>query len=276
MHRPQSNKRMDRSLETLRLRVEQQHRRRAAGIASALFLAVLALCFFLTAYSISIPPPGDQYVAVGLADFGEVDAASGDNETEVPSEEVQEAVEEATASSEVVETPTVEEVVTQASSEVSVPTSTDPVEDETPEKPVEQEQTVSSALSNAFSALNAGGGGSQGSSNDGAGNEGDPEGDLFAEGTTVGNLTFGIEAGGKMLGRPQQEEDPKKSGYIRVDLLVGPDGKVLTAKYDPKNSTLTDTYHVAIAEKSAKTATFDVNRAVPRRRAYIVFHYVLE
>lgn len=267
---------MDRSLETLRLQVERQHRRRAAGLSSALFLAILALCFFLTAYSISIPPPGDQYVAVGIADFGEVDEAAGETESEVPSETVQEAVEEATASSEVVETPAVEEVVTQSSSEVSVPTSPDPVEQETEQEPVEQQQTVSTALESRLNALTAGGGGSQGSQSTGSGNEGDEEGDMFERGTTVGNVEWGISDGGSIVGRPQQEEDPKKSGYVRVDLTVGPDGKVLTAKYDPKNSTLTDTYHVAIAERSAKTATFDVNRAVPRRQAYIVFHYVLE
>ncbi len=267
---------MNRSLETLRLQVERVHQRRAAGISLALFLAVVALCFFLTAYSISIPPPGDQYVAVGLADFGEVDAAAGENETEVPSEEMQEVVEESVASSEAVETPPVEEVVTQTESEVAVPTSPDPVVDEPDTKPDEPEQTVSTALSNRLNALTAGGGGSQGTASEGTGNEGDPEGDMFESGTTVGNLTFGISDGGDMLGRPQQEKDPSATGVVRVKLMVDPDGKVISAKYDPEHSTLTDSYHIKIAQDAALTATFTPNRTVPRRTAYIEFHYELE
>jgi outer membrane biosynthesis protein TonB len=267
---------MNRSLETLRLQVERAHQRRAAGISSALFLAVLALCFFLTAYSISIPPPGEQYVAVGLADFGEVDAAAGENETEVPSEEMQEVVEESVASSEAVETPPVEEVVTQAESEVAVPTSPDPVVEETDEEPDEPEQTVSTALSNAFSALSAGGGGSQGTASQGTGNEGNPEGDMFESGTTVGNLTFGISDGGEIVGWPKQEKDPSATGVVRMKLTVDSEGKVLTAKYDPENSTLTESYNIQIAHEAALTTTFTPNPAMPRRTAYIEFHYELE
>ena len=267
---------MNRSLETFRLQVERAHQRRAAGISLALFLAVVALCFFLTAYSISIPPPGDQYVAVGLADFGEVDAAAGENETEVPSEEMQEVVEESVASSEAVETPPVEEVVTQTESEVAVPTSPDPVVDEQDTKPDEPEKTVSTALSNRLNALTAGGGGSQGAASEGAGNEGDPEGDMFKTGTTVGNFTSGITHGGRMLGVPKQEKDPVSTGVVRMLLMVDPDGKVLSAKYDPEHSTLTDSYHIQIAHDAALTATFTIDRTVPRRTAFIEFRYELE
>jgi hypothetical protein len=267
---------MSRTLEALRIQVERTHRRRAAGLASVLFLCALVLCFYLTAYSISIPPPGEQYVAVGLADFGNTQEASGDVESEVPSEVVQEAVQEESASAEAVETSSVEEVVTQAQSEVAVPTNTEPVETETDPEPDDPNKSVSTALSSRFSSLQSGGGGSQGSEAEGAGNEGNEEGDMFENGTTVGNLTFGISDGGKMLGRPQQEKDPTASGVVRVNLTVGPDGKVLTTKYDPTHSTLGDSYHVRIAEEAAKTAIFAPNSTVPRRTAYIEFRYILE
>jgi outer membrane biosynthesis protein TonB len=267
---------MNRSLESLRLQVERAHQRRAAGISLALFLAVLALCFFFTAYSISIPPPGDQYVAVGIADFGEVDRASGDNESEVPSEMLQEAVEEAVASSETAVTPEVEEIVTQAESEVSVPTSPDPTQEKQDQEPEDPAQTVSTALSSRLGALSAGGGGSQGTSSEGTGNEGDEEGDMFANGTTVGNVTWGIIGGGEILGYPQQEKDPTATGTVRVLLVVDGNGKVLTADYDPINSTLTDVYHVRIAQEAAKTATFSPDRSKVRRRAFLDIRYELE
>lgn len=267
---------MIRSLETLRLEVERKQQRRAAGITGALFLAVVALCFFLTAYSISIPPPGDQYVAVGIADFGEVDRAAGEDESEVPSEVLQEAVEEAVASSEVTDVAQVEEVVTQAESEVAVPTNPDPVDPVTSEEPVETQPTVSTALSNAFTSLNAGGGGSEGTASDGAGNEGDEEGDMFQNGTTVGNVTMGISGGGKILGWPQQDKDPTATGVVRVLLTVGPDGKVVTARYDPAHSTLTDSYHIRIAQEAAKTATFNPDASKVRRTAFIDIRYELE
>jgi len=267
---------MNRSLETLRLQVERVQRRRAAGISLALFLAVLALCFFLTAYSISIPPPGDQYVAVGLADFGEVDGATGDTETEVPSEQVQEAVEESVATTQTVDTPEVEEVVTQAESEVSVPTNPDPVLEEQEEEPEEPEQTVSTALGNRLDRLSAGGGGSQGTQQQGTGNEGNPEGDMFASGTTVGNVTMGCSHGGKVVGLPVQDKDPTATGVVRVKLTVDSEGKVLTAKYDAEHSTLADSFHIRIAQEAAMTAKFDVNRSQIRRTAYIEFRYELE
>ena len=65
-----------------------------------LFVGVLALCFFLTAFTIQDPPPGEQFVAVGFADLGSTEEAAGNVESETPSEVVQEAEEEAVAASE--------------------------------------------------------------------------------------------------------------------------------------------------------------------------------
>ena len=56
------------------------------------FSGVVVACFFLVTFTKSIPPPGEQYVAVGFADLGDVENAAGDVESEVPSETVEEVV----------------------------------------------------------------------------------------------------------------------------------------------------------------------------------------
>ena len=72
----------------------KKHKRKASILTAVIFMCILVLCFFLTAFTIQDPPPGEQYVAVGFADLGEVKDAGGETETEVPSEIVEEVVEE--------------------------------------------------------------------------------------------------------------------------------------------------------------------------------------
>ena len=90
---------MEAPMEIRRLEVEKRNQKTAAGVAAFLFLGVLVACFFITAFTISNPPPGQQFVAVGFADLGDVEQASGDVDSEAPSEIVEDAVEEAVAES---------------------------------------------------------------------------------------------------------------------------------------------------------------------------------
>ena len=102
-------------LEQSRLSLEKRNKRQAAVLSGLLFAAVLVLCFFLTAFTIQGPPPGEQFVAVGFADLGSTEEAGGVTESEAPSEVVQEAEEEEVAAAEPVpEAPeAAEEVATQ-------------------------------------------------------------------------------------------------------------------------------------------------------------------
>ena len=87
-------------MSSQRAEIEKKDRQKAAVLSALIFAGIVVLCFILTAFTIQDPPPGEQFVAVGMADFGNTYDAGGDNETEVPSEEVQEVVEEETAQSE--------------------------------------------------------------------------------------------------------------------------------------------------------------------------------
>ena len=75
---------MNAGMESRRLEGEQSNRRKAVALTSVIFIAVLILCFFLTAFTMSIPSPGEQFVAVGFSDLGDTEQASGENESETP------------------------------------------------------------------------------------------------------------------------------------------------------------------------------------------------
>ena len=144
-------------LEKRRQEGEKKDRIKAAILAFFSFVGVVLACFFLVAFTKTIPPPGEQFVAVGFADIGDVAEAAGEVESEVPSETVEEVVQPEVSQSEPVESAVGEEVVTQEQSDVSVTTSPEPVTEPDPEP--EPERTVDSRLSNAFSALAQRGGG---------------------------------------------------------------------------------------------------------------------
>ena len=74
--------------------------------------------------------------------------ASGDVESEVPSETVEEVIQPEIAQSDAIATPVEEEVVTQSESEVSVPSNPEPVESTEPEP--EPERQVNPLLTNAL------------------------------------------------------------------------------------------------------------------------------
>ena len=141
--------------KTLHERNEKKNRIRAGVMTGIVFSAVLLLCFFLVAFTIQDPPPGEQYVAVGFADIGSVDDAGGVTESEIPSELVEEVIEEAITKPTVVTPVVAEEVVTQDQSEVSIPV--EKTEDE--EIPVEEEPIRTSEAANLIRSNSASNGG---------------------------------------------------------------------------------------------------------------------
>jgi hypothetical protein len=262
-------------LEKRRQEIEKKDRVKAGILAFLSFSGVVVLCFFLVAFTKSIPPPGEQFVAVGFADVGEVSEASGNVESEVPSETVEEVVQPETAQSESVETPAVEEVVTQVESEVSVPSNPDPVS--TPEPDPEPERQLNSRLSNAFNALaQSGGGGSEGAAESGAGNEGADDGRIDGRGVVSGdNGDFSLD-GGKIKGYPIQEEIPNKEGVVRVKIVVDKYGKVTSATYDGAGSSTADSELIEMACRAAKTTTWTENLARPIRTGFVTIRFELE
>ena len=267
---------MNVGMESRRLEVEKSNRRKAGALTSVIFISVLILCFFLTAFTMSIPTPGEQYVAVGFADLGDTEKASGDNESETPSETVQEAVQPETASSEAIETTSTEEVATQESSEVAVPAQPEPVEEPDPEP--DPEPTVSSALSNRLNALlSSGGGGSQGESEEGTGNEGNDDGRIEGRGVVSGdNDDYALDGGGACVGKPILDENPRQKGVVRLNIIVDKAGNVTSAIYDGKNSTITDSEHVQLAIRAVKRAKFEPDQTRPLRRGTYDVRFELE
>lgn len=253
--------------------IEREDRRKAMVLSAVIFLLVVLACFLLTAFTIQDPPPGEQYVAVGMADFGDVDEASGDNESETPSEEVEEVVDREVSQPTQNESAP-EEIVTQESSEASVSTSTKP--DPDPEPDPDPDPQVSSNLSNALNQINSsGGGGSQGN-NQGTGNEGDPGGQIDGMGVVQGDGVGFSLAGRGMEGRPRLSEDPKEEGTVVLTIYVDPDGKVTRTSRDYAKSTTSSNQLFQLAEKAAKTARFSVKRDAPaEQKGQMTFRFKL-
>ena len=257
---------------TERAAEERRVKQKAGAMAGILFLGVTVLCYFLTAYTLMDPPAGDQYVAVGMADLGNSLTASGDTESDVPSETVNEAMQPQQATSASMQNAS-SQVVTQAQSAISNPSQQQAAN---PNQQGQQSGSqVSSSLSSRLSSLNSGGGGSQGSGQTGTGNEGLENGEPFTTGSD-GNSDWGLQ-GGDMIGKPQLDEKPTKAGLIRMNIRVDKQGNVIgIPEYDPKGSSLADARSIDLARRAAKTARFTKSTTLPVRSGYIVIRFELK
>ena len=267
---------MEGTLEHARLHQEKRNRRQAATLSALLFVTVLVACFFLTAFTTQEPPPGERFVAVGFADLGSTEEAGGDVETEVPSEIVQEAVEEEALSNEPEQPMVQEEVVTQATSDVAVQSAPDPKPDPEPDPEPEREDRTAHLFRNP-GAQSAGGGGSQGVAS-GVGNEGDEAGKIEGRGLVSGDFGDAMLRGGTMIGEPKLDEKPRQEGSVRINIVVDASGSVIQAvpDYQSALTTIRDSHHVQLAMRAAKTAKFDSDATKPRRSGYITIRFDLE
>jgi hypothetical protein len=254
--------------------VLQKDRRKAMLISALIFLGVVAVCFFLTAFTIQDPPPGDQFVAVGMADFGDVLEAGGDNESEVSSEEVQEVVDqEQSQTSETSDAST--DVATQNTSDMSVPSTPKP----NPKPKPKPDPQPSNALSNALSNMNSsnGGGGSDGNS-EGVGNEGDKNGQIDGSGAVQGDGVGFSLAGRGLIGRPKLTENPQEEGIVVLNVFVDRNGKVIRTTRNYVKSKVSGQGHTlfALAEAAAKTAKFSVKNDAPaEQKGEMTFRFEL-
>lgn len=264
------------SQNTSREELEKRDKRTGLIVTAAVHVVLLALLYFLAAYTISIPPPGDLYVEMAMADYGFDDRGSGEFETEVPSENREEVVDEQTSqSTQNVQTTQAPPVVTQQTSTVSTPSNTNP---KPTDKPVEDpDPQISNELSNVLNQINqSGGGGSEGQSQ-GPGNEGNPDGNIEGKGVVGGKDGIGWELSGRgMVGEPRLSEKPKEEGRIVLDVYVDRDGKVVRAEYNPGLSNSGSSYLVELAKKAALTARFNAKSNAPgQQKGQMTFNFKL-
>lgn len=249
----------------------QKDRRKAMLLAASIFIMVVLMCFFLTAFTIQDPPPGEQYVAIGMADFGDVLEAGGDSESEVPSEEQSNQEQsQATESSDAAT-----DVATQTSSDVSVSSSPKP----TPKPKPKPDPQPSDALNNALNNMNSsnGGGGSDGNSA-GVGNEGDQNGQIDGSGAVQGDGVGYSLAGRGLIGRPKLTSNPQEEGIVVLNVFVDRNGKVIKTTRNYVKSKVSGQGHnlFALAEQAAKTAKFSVkNDAPPEQKGEMTFRFEL-
>lgn len=257
--------------------LEKKDRRKAAIGAILSSAAILAACIFLVAFQEVTPPPGERFVAVGVADFGNVEEAGGDRETEVPSERVEEVVEQEVSESVVEEVAPVEAVVTEASSEVDVPTQEEVVEEVTEVEETDPDPEISQDLSNALSQLfnNSGGGGSEGEQS-GVGNSGAEDGKIEGAGVVSGDFGDSFLEGGTMIGEPNLDRKPDEEGVVRMKIYVDKSGAVTDARFDAANSTTSSSRLVALAKEAALTAKFSSHPTKPTRIGWIQFNFELQ
>jgi len=254
---------------------ERKERRRAALVSSLTYAAILAACFFFVAFQEVTPPPGEQFVAVGMADFGNVEEAGGDRESEVPSEKVEEVIEQEESESVTDEVAPVETVETEEASEVDVPTQEEPVEN--PTEVEDPEPQVSDDLANAMQNMfgNSGGGGSDGQQ-EGTGNSGAEEGQIEGTGVVSGDFGNSFLEGGTMIGDPTLDRKPEDKGVVRIKIYVDKSGTVTRVQYDAVNSTTSSSSLVALAKEAAYTAKFSSHPTKPTRVGWIDFNFELQ
>lgn len=263
---------MSTTLEEKRKESEKKDRLIAGILAFSTLVGVVAVCAFLVAFTMGFPPPGEQYVAIGLADIGDVNSASGENESEVPSEIIEEVIEPEVSQNATEETSEEREVVTQSESELSVPNQSSPDPNPDPEK----QRQVTAGLSQALNAMQSGGGGSEGHETSGVGNEGAEDGKIDGLGVVTGSNGDHYLDGGRLLGKPIQDQDPLKEGVVGVDIVVDKSGKVVSAKYNSDKSDTADSELIKMAIRAAKTSKWSPDPTRVARKGFIKIRFELK
>ncbi len=112
-----------------------------------------------------------------------------------------------------------------------------------------------------------------------SGNQGNPDGDPDAkklEGIKAGAGTIGGGLKGRdVLRKPSIQDNSQETGKVVVDICVGKDGKVTSAKYTQKGSTTTSSRLISLAEKTAKKYTFSKG-SVDKQCGTVTFDFRLK
>ncbi len=261
--------------EQIRAQNEKRDQRVGFAISGGIHVVLVVLFYLLTAYAISDPPPGDMTVEMAMADYGMTDRASGDTESEVPSENIEEVEEENVSQTNPVTNSNNKPIETQDNSSVSTPSGKDG------NKTTEQENKpkLDNALNNILNQINnnKGGGGSDGDDEDGVGNKGNEEGNIDGKGVFGGKDGNGWELSGRgMIGEPKLNEKPTEEGRVVLDIYVDKNGNVISTARNYNASNTSSDYLFKLAEKAAKTAKFTVNANAPSsQKGKMTFNFKL-
>lgn len=253
-----------------------QDSRAAMAIAVFFHVAILLLFFLFLNFKIPDPPIGTAEVSLSLADFGMDNTGQGNTETETPSPQVEEVVDNEVNENTQEETTTTEEVVTQETAPVTKPSGaatkpTPPKEDPKP--------TVSNALSNALGNINSSGGGGGDGADGKPGNVGNPNGHIEGKGVFSGDGINGELVGRGYKGGVDTSKKPNEEGTVVVSIYVDRQGNVTRAVIDKKHpQTNTTSQHLwNLAKEQAMTAKFSKDsKATISQKGYIIFHYKLK
>jgi len=247
----------------------------ALGIAVVFHITILLLFFLFLNFTVPDPPIGTAEVSLSLADFGMDDVGQGDTETETPSPQVEEVVDNEVSETTQEETVDTEEVVTQETSVVTKPSGTST----TPTPKPDPKPTVSNALSNALGNIGSSGGGG-GDGNDGtSGNVGASDGHIDGKGVFNGDGMTGELAGRGYKGGVDTSKKPNEEGTVVVNIYVDRQGNVTRAVIDKKHPqhNTTSQHLWNLAKEQAMTAKFSKNsKATISQKGYIIFRYKLK
>jgi periplasmic protein TonB len=128
---------------------------------------------------------------------------------------------------------------------------------------------------------------SQGNSNKGTGDQGDPNGDPnatnYGKNTGDGNnpgdgkgISFSL-AGRRMIAKPQIQDNSQEEGKVVVDIIVDRSGKVIKATPGARGSTTTSTHLYNKAKQSALNAKFSARNDGPEeQKGNITFVFILD
>lgn len=109
----------------------------------------------------------------------------------------------------------------------------------------------------------------------GVGTQGDPSGDPLGSPSGTGRSTDGNSfslSGRTLVGSlPRPQYNAKDEGRVVIEVTVGSNGEVLSAKYSSKGSTTQSSALVAAAESAAKRAKFSVREDSPIQKGTITY-----
>jgi TonB family protein len=111
------------------------------------------------------------------------------------------------------------------------------------------------------------------------GNQGDPEGDPNAkklEGITTGSGVVGGGLGDRGVGySPKITDDSQKKGTVVVRVCVDREGKVTSAEFTQKGSSVSDNHLVQLAERNARQWRFDKSN-IDKQCGTITYRFTLQ
>jgi len=276
--------------------------RNKARLASALWLVLLLLVLILPMLTYQTPPPGQEGILVnlGLPDQGQGDQNAPPAEVSDPLEEQAEPLEEPVPEEEqetIQEDPQAEP---EPEAQEEVITSDDPEQVRLEQEKQRREQAEREAERKREEARkkaeaearkkqeaekmkeDIGGlfGEGEGKGNTGKpGNQGEPEGEPDAkklEGITTGSGVVGGGLGDRGVGySPKITDESQKKGTVVVRVCVNSEGRVTSAEFTQKGSSVSDNHLVQLAERNARQWRFDKSN-IDKQCGTITYRFTLQ